>query len=286
MRQLFFSIIVALLTFSCQNYESADEDTLVTIDRYALKRSDVEKVIPKGASQADSLLIAENYIKKWIKDILVYQIAQRNIGTQNDEINRLVEEYRRSLLKYRYQEYLIQSRLSSQFNDSDQLSYYEANRDKFILDDNLIKGLFLKVPIDAPGLDKIRKQYRSKEPDALEAIEKFSMQQAVIYEYFYDKWVDFEDIIEKIPVQISNQKQYLQANKTVEATDSVYCYLLNIDEYLLAGNEAPFEYASPQIREQMINKEKVSFLKNFEEDLYRDAIRKGQVIFRNVNANE
>jgi len=286
MRQLFFSIIVALLTFSCQNYESADEDTLVTIDRYALKRSDVEKVIPKGASQADSLLIAENYIKKWIKDILVYQIAQRNIGTQNDEINRLVEEYRRSLLKYRYQEYLIQSRLSSQFNDSNQLSYYEANRDKFILDDNLIKGLFLKVPIDAPGLDKIRKQYRSKEPDALEAIEKFSMQQAVIYEYFYDKWVDFEDIIEKIPVQISNQKQYLQANKTVEATDSVYCYLLNIDEYLLAGNEAPFEYASPQIREQMINKEKVSFLKNFEEDLYRDAIRKGQVIFRNVNANE
>ena len=62
-------------------------------------------------------------------------------------------------------------------------------------------------------------------------------------------------------------------------SDSSYCYLLNISEYLLAGNIAPYEYVDVQIQEMMINKRKMDFLKNFEEELYQDAIRKGEVIF-------
>ena len=58
-----------------------------------------------------------------------------------------------------------------------------------------------------------------------------------------------------------------------------YCYLLNIKEYLPAGSVAPYDYASAQIVEMLTNRRKVEFLKKFEEELYNDAVRSGDVKF-------
>ena len=54
------------------------------------------------------------------------------------------------------------------------------------------------------------------------------MQNATIYEYFYDKWVDFDEVMDNIPIHVSNPNAFLKANKYVEVADSSYCYLLNI----------------------------------------------------------
>lgn len=64
----------------------------------------------------------------------------------------MVEEYRRSLVRYRYQERLVEEKLKTDIRESDKLNYYEENQKKFILDKGLIKGLFLKIPVDAQDL--------------------------------------------------------------------------------------------------------------------------------------
>ena len=259
-----------------------ETDILVEVEGLTLTRSEAEKVIPQGSTPADSLLMAENYIKKWITDILIYEVAEHNLGKDEKEVNRLVEEYRRALLRHRYLEGMVHSKLSAEIRENDRRSYYQEHIQKFILDRHLIKGLFIKVPVDAPGLENVRKWYKSDKLDAVENIEKYSIQNASIYDYFYDRWVDFDEALAKIPMHVSNKAQFLKTNRYVEFTDSSYCYFLNIAEHLLAGNVAPYEYAEPQIEEEMINKRKVEFLRNFEEELYRDAVRKGNVIFYNT----
>ena len=284
MRILVFFFSVYLLQ-TCRAAETVNPEALVRVGEYTLTRGEVETIIPKATSQADSLLMAENYVAKWVKDILTYEAARRNVGNEAD-IHRLVEEYRRSLITHRYQEKLIRSRLSSEIPETEKMAYYQENPKKFTLSNHLVKGIFLKAPTDAPGLDEIRRKYRKKDMGVVEDIEKFSIRNAVIYEYFYDRWRDFEEIMSKIPMQISNPSQYLKAGQPLEYTDSVYCYLLNISEYTLAGSVAPYEYALPQIQELMINKKKLEFLRNTEEELYRDAVRKGQVVFYNRKQNE
>ena len=259
-----------------------DADILVEVEGLTLTRSEVENVIPQGSTPADSLLMAESYIKKWITDILIYEVAEHNLGRDEKELNRLVEEYRRALLRHRYLEEMVHSKLSAEIQENDRRSYYQENIQKFTLDRHLIKGLFIKVPVDAPGLEDVRKWYKSDKLEAVENIEKYSIQNASIYDYFYDRWVDFDEALAKIPMHVSNKAQFLKTNRYVEFTDSSYCYFLNIAEHLLAGNVAPYEYAEPQIEEMMINKRKVEFLRNFEEELYRDAVRKGDVVFYNA----
>ena len=254
-------------------------DVLVSVEGQVLKRSDVVRLIPKGVSSADSLLLAENFMKRWVKDLLVYEVASRNLGTEKAEVDKLVEEYRRSLIRYRYEERLVEEKLREDILESDKLSYYEENQKHFILDKNLIKGLFLKIPVDAPGLSDVKKWYRSTDLASLEKIEKYSVQNAAVYEYFYDKWVDFDEVMENIPVHVSNPNTFLRSNKFVEVADSSFCYLLNIKEYLPSGEVEPYEYASPYILELLVNRRKVEYLRNFEDELYNDAIRNGGVKF-------
>lgn len=275
-----FVAIVSLLCVSCRKQQLAnDSDLLVKVNERILKRSDIMALIPKGTSSADSLLLAESFVKKWVKDALVYEVALRNLGDDREIVDKLVDEYRYSLVRYRYQEKLIRERLSGDIRESDKLSYYEGNQKKFILDKSLIKGLFLKIPIDAPALSDVKKWYKSDSEASLEKIEKYSVQNANIYEYFYDRWVDFDEIMDNIPMHVSNSAEFLKANKSIEVADSSYCYLLNIKEYLPVGGVAPYDYAESQIQEILINQKKVDFLKKFEEELYNDAIKGGDVKF-------
>ena len=279
-RVYFILLTLSLSLFACNKVKQTDEpDALVKVNDRILTRNEVESLIPKGTTSADSLLLAESYIKKWVKDELVLKIAQRNLGSDKETIDKLVGAYRRSLLRYRYQEKLIQEKLSDEIQESDVLTYYDTNKEKFVLDKNLIKGLFLKVPADAPNLSEVKTWYKSGNVASLEKIEKYSIQNAAIYEYFFDKWVDFDEIRNNIPNQISNPESFLRTNKTLEVTDSSYCYLLNIRQVLLKGQVEPFEYAEPRIREILINQRKLDFIKEFEEELYNDALDGGDVIF-------
>ena len=281
MRTEFYILCGLIGLSSCtKNATPQQKGTLVKVNERTLTQEDVLSVLPKNISSADSLLWAESYIKQWVKDNLVYDVALQNLGDENRaEIDRLVDSYRRSLVRYRYQEQLVHERLSANITDEEKRNYYDENQDQFELDHSLIKGLFLKIPIDAPNLDEVKKWYRSTSETSIEKIEKYSVQNAVVYDYFYDKWVSFDEVFVNIPIQVTNENEFLRTHSFVETADSSYCYLLNIEEYVAKGKIAPFEYASTQISDMLVNQRKVQFLKNFEEELYNDAIRGGNVVF-------
>ncbi len=283
MRSCFIFIAFVSLLSACGGKQPVvDADLLVKVKDKVLTRTEVDQQIPKGISSEDSFLIAESLEKKWVKDKLVYDRAQQNLDRDEQrKIDQLVDEYRNSLIRYRYQEQLLRERLSAEFQESDKLSYYEQNQKKFILDKALIKGLFLKIPIDAPGLSEVKKWYKSSSEANLEKIEKYSIQNANIYDYFYDKWIDFNEVMDNIPLHVANANDFLKANKTLEVSDSSFCYLLNISEYLPEGGVAPYDYASSQIMEMLMNQRKVEFLRKFEDELYNDAVRSGDVKFYN-----
>lgn len=281
MRTEFYILCGLIGLSSCtKNATPQQKGTLVKVNERTLTQEDVLSVLPKNISSADSLLWAESYIKQWVKDNLVYDVALQNLGDKNRaEIDRLVDSYRRSLVRYRYQEQLVHERLSANITDEEKRNFYDENQDQFELDHSLIKGLFLKIPIDAPNLDEVKKWYRSTSEASIEKIEKYSVQNAVVYDYFYDKWVSFDEVFVNIPIQVTNENEFLRTHSFVETADSSYCYLLNIEEYVAKGKIAPFEYASTQISDMLVNQRKVQFLKNFEEELYNDAIRGGNVFF-------
>ena len=281
MRNCFLLMLFLLLFSSCKRTGnlSPQQKTIAKVYDRPVMREDIEGLIPKGLSQSDSLIRAESIMKKRIIDMLMDEVAYQNMGDEKAEIEKLVNEYRRSLIRHRYQERLVNDRVSSTIREYEQNEYYEHNKEQFVLNDNLIKGLFLKVPVQAPGIDSIRLWYASSTEESLGKIERYCLQNALIYDYFYDNWVIFGEIMRKIPIQISNPVQFLKVNDHIEVSDSSYIYFLNIAESLLVGNEAPFDYVQTQIISMLVNQRKIDFLRDFGEKLYLDAVKNGNVKF-------
>lgn len=284
----YFVILFAIVSIgfhSCtkqRELQDSDDDTaLVNVNGKILYKNEIDNIIPKGLNPTDSTLAAEGYIKMWIKNELVYEKAAENLGDQS-KIDELVENYRQSLVIYTYQEQLIKERLTKNIKDKELEEYYNANLDNLKLESDIIKGLFLKVPLAALQLEDLKKWIKQGNDEAIENIEKYSLQSAVIYDYFYDKWVNLDDVMASIPYSMNgNSKQFLLNNKNLEVQDSTYVYLLNIKEYMLEGSQAPFDYIKGQLLDIVTNKKKVSFIKGFEDDLYNTAVQKNQIKYYN-----
>jgi hypothetical protein len=254
---------------------------VVQVGGRVLTQSELDESLPPFLTPEDSILATEHFIRIWINDQLLYSVAQKNI-TDKNTIEQLVENYRRSLTIYQYQEQLVNEKLVSSISEQELHQYYEENKDKFKLDKPLIKGIFLCVPIDAPDIDKAKSWCKKPSTTTISNLEKYSVQNAGSFDYFETKWTDFNEM-QGWPALKSNfpEPEALKKTSFFEWKDDRYCYFVNVSDYLLPGDNAPFQYAEPVVKELLINRKKIDFLRNIENDLYNKALNSGQILFYN-----
>lgn len=257
-------------------YDHKGRTPLVELDGNFLYKEDLMAVQPAGQNLDDSLLFAEHYIRNWAEDILLYEKAQNNVPN-NDEIEKLVRNYRKALIMHTYQQALIHQKLSEEITEEELQEYYEQNKAVFKADVPLMRGLFIKVPLTAPQLSRVRQWYKDERQSAVEHLEKYSLQNAVKYEYFYDKWVPASEILSWIPLNTSDIDTYFSRNRRVEVKDTAFWYFLNVAEYIPTGAQEPYEAARPLVNDLVLNRKQVEFLNKVKDDLYKQAIEDGKI---------
>lgn len=272
-------LVSLFFCISCtEKHDHRGKTPLVEVNGTFLYKEDLQSVLPAGLTKDDSLLFAEHYIRTWAEDLLLYEKAQNNIP-DNEEIDRLVENYRKALIMHTYQEELISQRLTKDIPEQEIAEYYEKNKELFKLDRPLVKGLFIKVPLTAPQLNNVRKWYKSEAQEAVEHLEKYSFQNAVKYEYFYDKWVSLADILDLIPLKTDSPEEYINKNRHVELKDTAFYYFLNVSDYRAVGEQEPYEFAMPEAKDMLVNIKRVDFMRQVKDDLYKRAIDRKKIIY-------
>ena len=251
---------------------------IVEIGTDVLYVEDIKQVVPLGLSEADSTLFAQQFIKNWAQDVLFYQNAIRNIPDTKD-IDRLVENYRRSLIEHEYQRRLIEQKFSSETAEEDIERFYNDNERLFVLDESLLRGLFLKISNKSHDLSDIRKLYTRQDDESFEEIEKYSIRNAARCEFFYDNWRTVAEIEVLLPPLEKPLETMLKDNGSFEFKDEEYIYLLNVSEFAPKGGIEPLDHARSRIRGLLINSNEVSYMRKIKEDLYDAAIEKNRIIF-------
>lgn len=281
---VFLLSLVFLLVACGGNSSSGNVDMglspVVTVGGRTLYKNDLNYIVPYGASSSDSATIVDAYIQSWVNNEIMYEKARKNMMDEG-RINTLVEEYRRSLIVGSYEEQLLARMLASEDIEAEMQTYFKQNSTQFKLPENLIKGLYLKVPKGSSQLVNFQKWYKLGTDDAVNNIEKNSLKNASGYDYFYNRWVSFDDIVNNMPIDISNQEHYIESNKNIEVRDSSFVYLLNIKEYKLKGSPAPYEYVKEQIAEIIKERKRAEFLKQTQKELLERATAKGEIKFYN-----
>lgn len=273
------TILLACTLVGCiapHNEATRNSDMLVRVAGEVLTHAQLTAVAPQGLNKVDSAHFAEHYIQEWTNKSLLYQQAKRNVAL-SQEIEQQVANYRRELMVYEYQKQLLNEKIEQEMPDSMLYAYYKEHSQKFILSKNLVKGLFIKVPQDAPQLNELKRWYTSTKPSDLENIDKYSLRNTLAYEYFYDTWIELDVLLENIPYKVDSPARFLAQTPHLAHYDNGYWYLLNIDKYKLAGTQQPYEHARPQIKEILTNQRKIAFFGELYKDLYRQASEDGAI---------
>ena len=279
-------VIAAAMTGCGQEHNHKGKTPLVEVSGEFLYKEDLQAALPLNISKDDSVLFAEHYIRNWLEDALLFDKAEGNIP-DNDKISKLVENYRRALIMHTYQEELVNQKLANDISEEEINAYYEKNKELFRLDNPLVKGLFIKVPLSSPDLGNVRVWYRKNNQDVIEKLEKYSLRNAVSYDYFYDRWTSVPDVAAKIPLKVlDTDANYLDKNRNVEVKDTAFCYFLHIEDFLGKDKQKPLDFARDEIKEILINLKRVEFINKVKEDLYQRASDRNKIIYYYLNSDE
>lgn len=230
-----------------------------------------------GLSGEDSIRVARQYINQWAKDVVLFEeVRSKKANLKSDEIERMVEDYRRALYTQAYEQYLVARRMPKTVPDSTAMQIYTNMPERFRLDESIMRGILVVIPTDAPKIDKLRKWLEAK---SMDEIEKYAYQNASGYELFLDRWLTTTNMLQHMPIERNDLETRLKAKNQIEVTDSTKTYLLQITDKHMRGEQMPFEYARPEIEKIVLSERQVEFLQKERERLFNEAIQQKKVVF-------
>lgn len=270
---------IALLTLpSCRAISSLlhDGDVVAQVGRHKLYKSEVAALIPDEASADDSLKLALQYINSWASDLVFLDIAEEQLSKDELDVAAELEQYRRSLLKYRYEQRYINERLDTLVSDSQIDEYYQSHVDNFVLEIPIVKARFLRISSDSPSVEPIKKKMSSPVLSDLMAADSLAYFSAVKYTDYGDNWIDMVTLARDFGADyaelLSSMKNgFIEKKDTDGKLNVAY-----IAEFMPAGEIPPVEYCRERIKNIIISVRKQALVSDLERDLLTDARDRGR----------
>lgn len=269
-------VAVCLCLMSCNAINNLihDDEVVAKAGKAKLYRSQIEEYIPNGVSPEDSTNLALQYIKSWATEILFVDMAEMQLSKSEKDVSAELEDYRNSLLRYRYEQRYLNERLDTVITRSEIEEYYNSHEDLFVLKVPIIKARFLNIMKDSPNRDIIRKKMSSeKYSDVVEA-DSLAYSSALKYFDYSDKWITAVDLAEEFGTDYATMLSYMK-NSMIEMEsgngDESIAYICEIRR---GGTLAPLEYCEDRIRDIILSNRKHALFTTLEQDLLKDALDK------------
>lgn len=253
----------------------ADERVVARVNDAFLYRSDLNGIVPSHISAEDSTMRIEAYIESWIRKQLLIQEAMKKINIDEAEVERKILDYRYSIIAYEYQSHYVKNNLDTVVADAEIEAYHNENIDNFILKQNIVRATFVKVPRNAPQVNRLRELIQSKDENDRMELKSYCLTYSVAYHISDSTWMIFDDLVRNSPlIEIPNKVQFLKTNPFYQEQDDNFLYFLKVDEYRISDNVSPLEFVKDEIVNIVLNKRKVELAKKLENDVYNNALER------------
>lgn len=274
LRKPIIIILACLFIFFGCNREQKEtvEKPIARVYDLFLYPSDINDQMPSGVSEEDSLRIARRIIEEWVKDKLLLKKAEQFLAGSDYNIEKQLEDYRASLLSFKYKQEVLMQRLDTIINDKEIEKYYSENLSNYLLNADVVRLTYVKVPLTAPQISTLRGLYRSEKDEDLVKLEEYCMSHAETFVIQSPEWIRFVDFIKQIPLSTNDPGRYLTNNKNIEVRDSVYQYFIHIIEHIPEKKAAPIQMVASDIRDVLINKRKITLIQELESSVYNEGL--------------
>jgi hypothetical protein len=281
-----FVLIALMVATACQVVHRVSDSAaelfgdgvVARVGEHRLMRSELAAYIPAGVSSEDSLSLAQSYINAWAEELLFVDMAESRLSPEEQDVSKELEEYRRSLLKYRYEERYINERLDTLISDEEVRTYYKEHTDKFLVDRPLLKARYMVIPADSKSLRKIKELMGSD--DAMDAIaaDSLAFTAALKYVDSSDSWMDAILLARELGTDETSMMKSLRGRFIEQKGDDGNLRVAYVVDIVQKGSPAPLDYCEERVKDIILNARKHALSDGLERDLLKDALAKGKFV--------
>lgn len=267
---------IGLTSCTSSNTEPVQE-AVARVGSDYLYKADLLKLVPEGTTKEDSLLIVKTYIERWASQKLLIEVADLNLSdTQKQEFERLVRQYKIDLYTNAYLEQLVQTSIDTAITQNEVLQYYQDNKENFRTNSRLVKLRYIRVPAEHLKFNQIKERFFSPKENDDEFWDTYLVQLkgAALND---SVWVDVNQVYQKVSfINPENVDDYLQKGKKVEYKEGEEVYFVMVKDILETNQVSPLEYIQPTIKQVILNRKKLEFIKKIEKEITDDALKKNK----------
>ena len=245
---------------------------LVQIENKKLYASEIEKIIHDDTSHDDSIAIANAFIDRWIKDKLLISDAEKFLSS-DFEIEEKVEDYRNDLIKYKYQEQIINEKMSDEISDEELQACYNKYKRNYLLSEGIYKIIFAGIPGDTKKIDRFYNAWLNTE---LDFIKSYANENADTLFLNHDEWINEVQLKSIVPNNLI-KGQKLKVDKTIQKNIGQNEYFFKILEMKEARDTIPLVLISDKIRRLLLHERKKETIENYKQTIFEKAMRSNRI---------
>ena len=277
-----------LLTLATSCYDGGnkststlDENIIAVVDGMHLHIDDVRRDMPVGITDADSVTFVRMYVENWILNRLKIKRAEQVLSS-SDDIERLVEGYRQSLIMRQLDQYYIDKMLETEITDKQIAAYYRANSAAFKLDHDVVQGVVVKTPKGFRNTTTLTTAIRnSAKGGDWQELDAMAEKHSLSVVNMTSQWVSYSDFLSNLPTERSRSYNDLISKRDVQqmtSDDAIFYFI--ITDRALKGEIAPMASVESDIRRRLYAERRADVVADYEAELKRESVEEGRVMVR------
>jgi len=280
-----FSIFAGFLFNACHTFSSSgpDEDKKVVarVMTDYLYESDVKAHFKnKMPAGKDSLASRKQVIDNWIQEKLIFHKALNNLPEAKKDKEAALQDYYESLIRYEYEQALIDENVDTQIAKKALREFYEENPERFRLNQPVVKFRYVIVPRDAPHQDRLPAWFKQEENFYLDSLYQYARQFARHFSLADKKWYYYGNIRHRLNLPEENQPWFLRQfkqNEVIKTRDSVFNYYVYLTDFKKQDQRAPLSLKREDIKKMMLNRQKIELIQQMEKEVLQEGLEKNNV---------
>lgn len=267
-------LIVLLLFTGCINtLKDNDSQLLARVHDKYLYISDIQGIVPENSSPRDSIALIRSYVNDWVKtNVMIYQ-AQQNLPANQLDFTQQLEDYRNSLIIYRYETKLIDQTLDTIVTDNDIELYYNTHLSDFELKENITKAVYVIIENDIDIEEKYDQIFSLPDTLLFDSLAYYESANTVSSFLDTTKWLSFYNVQQIIPIETYNREIFLKNNKFIKIETDRYFYFVKFIDFKIKDDISPLDFKRTDIYNIIISRRKVRLAKKVRNDIYERALK-------------
>lgn len=277
-----FLLVAAMGVVACGDSDSFGgrnkyKRVVATVDDNELTLRDIINDMPEGLTGADSATFAKMYIDNWVLNNLKLARAEK-ILTSKDDIERLVDDYRKSLIMRQLDQYYVDNELNTEITEQQIKAHYRQHSNLFVLDHNMVRAIVVRAPKDFRNTSTLREAMGNVISDGIQEINALVEKHDLQITDLSTEWVSFSDFLSYLPtVRTRSYDNLLQRGKVQSMTSDDTSFYFVIVDAKRKGDIAPIECVEEDIRRMIYAERRHDIVKRYEEELKREAVSEERV---------